>query len=57
MMEVGAGNLHWPAILNACKTAGVEWYVVEQDTCWRDPFDSLETSLKNLQPDGAVLIL
>jgi sugar phosphate isomerase/epimerase len=52
MMEVGEGNLNWPTILKACKFAGVKWYIVEQDTCYRDPFDSLETSLKNLQNMG-----
>jgi sugar phosphate isomerase/epimerase len=52
MMEVGEGNLNWPAILAACKAAGVEWYIIEQDTCYRDPFDSLETSLKNLRQMG-----
>lgn len=52
MMEVGEGNLDWPGILAACKTSGVEWYIVEQDTCYRDPFDSLETSYKNLVAMG-----
>ena len=52
MMEVGAGNLNWPAILDACRRAGVEWYVVEQDTCYRDPFDSLALSLENLRGMG-----
>jgi len=49
MMEVGEGNLNWPAIFKACRSAGVKWYIIEQDTCYRDPFDSLELSLKNLQ--------
>jgi sugar phosphate isomerase/epimerase len=49
MMEVGEGNLNWPAILSACKAANVEWYIVEQDTCYRDPFESLGISLKNLK--------
>jgi sugar phosphate isomerase/epimerase len=49
MMEVGEGNLNWPAILDACKSARVEWHIVEQDTCYRDPFESLGISLKNLQ--------
>jgi len=48
MMEVGEGNLNWPAILNACAESKVEWYIVEQDTCYRDPFESLRISLKNL---------
>jgi sugar phosphate isomerase/epimerase len=53
MAEVGEGNLNWPAILSACKTAGVEHLLVEQDICYRDPFESLEISLKNLQSMGA----
>jgi sugar phosphate isomerase/epimerase len=52
MMEVGEGNLNWPAILKSAKSAGVKWYIVEQDTCYRDPFDSLEISLKNLRQMG-----
>ena len=39
--EVGEGNLEWPAILAACRAADIEWYLVEQDRCQRDPFDSL----------------
>ena len=50
--EVGEGNLNWPAILDACKDAGVEWYIVEQDTCQRDPFESLGISLRNLKEMG-----
>ena len=52
MAEVGEGNLEWPAILAACREAGVEWYAVEQDICYRDPFDSLALSLRNLQAMG-----
>ncbi len=50
--EVGEGNLNWPAILQACKDIGVEWYVVEQDVCQRDPFESLKISLENLRKMG-----
>ena len=50
--EVGEGNLEWPAILDACREAGVEWYIVEQDTCQRDPFESLGLSLMNLRRLG-----
>ena len=50
--EVGEGNLEWPAILAACREAGVEWYIVEQDTCQRDPFESLGISLINLRRLG-----
>ena len=48
MAEIGEGNLNWAAILNACKASGVEWYAIEQDTCRRDPFESLSISFNNL---------
>ncbi|MBE3096710.1 MAG: sugar phosphate isomerase/epimerase [Planctomycetes bacterium] len=52
--EVGEGNLNWPAILRACKAAGVRTYIVEQDACpvTNDPFKSIEISLKNLRRMG-----
>jgi sugar phosphate isomerase/epimerase len=49
MAEVGEGNLNWPAILRACRQAGVEWHIIEQDICQRDPFESLEISLRNVK--------
>ena len=52
MAEVGEGNLNWPAILQACQEAGVEWYAVEQDEYRRDPFDCLKTSYDNLKSMG-----
>jgi len=52
MFEVGEGNLNWPAIIEACRHAGVEYYAVEQDTCCRDPFESLAISLRNLKAMG-----
>jgi sugar phosphate isomerase/epimerase len=52
MAEVGEGNLNWTDILAACRSSGVQWYIVEQDTCYRDPFESLAISLKNLQSMG-----
>ncbi len=52
MAEVGEGNLNWPSILEACKEAGAEWYIVEQDICERDPFESLKISLMNLKKMG-----
>ncbi len=47
--EVGAGSLNWPKIFEAAQIAGVQWPIVEQDTCPGDPFESLQTSLKNLR--------
>lgn len=52
MAEVGEGNLDWPDILAAAREAGTEWYIVEQDTCQRDPFESLAISLRNLRQMG-----
>jgi len=52
MAEVGEGNLNWKKILAAAKKAGVKWYLVEQDTCERDPFESLKRSLDNLKAMG-----
>lgn len=52
MAEIGEGNLNWPAILDACREAGVEWYAVEQDICLSDPFESLAISYRNLSTMG-----
>ena len=47
--EIGAGNLNWPAIIDACKVSGVEWVIVEQDNSYgRDPFDCLKESYEFL---------
>ncbi len=46
--EVGFGNLEIPPILKAASEAGCEWFVVEQDTCPRDPFDCVTDSLNYL---------
>ena len=52
--EVGEGNLNWPAILKACRTAGVRHYIVEQDDCpvTQDPFRSIRISYRNLLAMG-----
>lgn len=47
--EVGTGVLDFQAILAFCETAGVEWYIVEQDVCPGNPLDSLAISLENLR--------
>jgi sugar phosphate isomerase/epimerase len=46
--EIGEGNMPWNEIIQACRDIGVEWYVVEQDVCLRDPFESLAISFNNL---------
>jgi sugar phosphate isomerase/epimerase len=47
--EIGEGNLDWTEILQACRDAGTEWLVVEQDQPQRDPMESVETSYVNLE--------
>ncbi|ASA21417.1 sugar phosphate isomerase/epimerase family protein [Paenibacillus donghaensis] len=46
--EIGEGNMNYGDIITACRDTGVEWYVVEQDVCQRNPFESLEISYKYL---------
>jgi hypothetical protein len=36
-------------LLPALAAAGTEWIAVEQDTCSRDPFDSLKSSFEFLR--------
>ncbi len=47
--EIGEGNMHYGELIQVCRETGVTWYVVEQDNCRRDPFESLAISYRNLQ--------
>jgi sugar phosphate isomerase/epimerase len=42
--EVGHGNLDWKKIVAAAEDGACEWYIVEQDRCDGDPFDSIKMS-------------
>lgn len=42
--EIGNGNLYWEGILESALKTGVKSFVVEQDFCPGDPFDSLKIS-------------
>lgn len=46
--ELGEGNMDVSGLVSACREIGVEWYVVEQDDCRRDPFESLAISYRRL---------
>jgi sugar phosphate isomerase/epimerase len=46
--EVGTGTLDWISIFEAASAGNTRWYIVEQDICPGDPFESLRTSLENL---------
>jgi len=48
MLEIGNGNLDWKRIVKEAKKSGCEWYIIEQDTCRIDPFESLRISLEYL---------
>ncbi len=52
MTPVGEGNMHFAAILAACREAGTEWLMVEQDTCVGSPFDCLQSSFRYLSGLG-----
>jgi sugar phosphate isomerase/epimerase len=47
--EIGQGTLPWPRIVAEAEQSGCRWFIVEQDTCPRDPFESLRMSLEYLK--------
>lgn len=42
--EIGYGNLDFKGIVEAADAAGCEWYIVEQDRCPGDEFESVKMS-------------
>jgi len=50
--EVGEGILDFRPIFAASLTAGVEWYIVEQDRCARPSLESAALSLQHLREWG-----
>jgi sugar phosphate isomerase/epimerase len=51
---VGDGNLDWEDIVTACEESGVEYALVEQDICEKDPFLCLEDSYNYLLKKGFI---
>ena len=47
--EIGSGNLNFPAIIAAAEASGCKWFIVEQDSCQRDPFDSIRISYEHIK--------
>ena len=47
--EIGNGNLWWDGIIETAVKTGVKYFVVEQDTCPGDPFDSVKKSAEYLK--------
>ena len=42
--EIGNGNLYWEGIIDTAVKTGIKHFVVEQDYCPGDPFDSIKQS-------------
>ena len=49
MAALGEGNLNFPTILREADAAGCEWFIVEQDGGFTDPFESIAVSLRYLK--------
>ncbi|MDQ8181418.1 sugar phosphate isomerase/epimerase [Pelagicoccus sp. SDUM812005] len=47
--EIGNGNMDFVEIVREAEAAGCEHYIVEQDTCPGDPFDSLSQSFEYIR--------
>lgn len=53
MMPVGAGNLNWDGIIQACADAETKYIFVEQDDCnGENPFDCMKQSYLYLKAKG-----
>lgn len=52
MIEVMAGNLNYPKILETCSKAGLTYHFVELDDTRIDPFDAVKISYDNLMATG-----
>ncbi|MBQ8526403.1 MAG: sugar phosphate isomerase/epimerase [Clostridia bacterium] len=50
--EVGNGNINFADVIDTAEKIGVKHYVVEQDFCPGDPFESLKMSYDNLKNSG-----
>ncbi len=47
--EIGSGTLPFRRIIDEAARSGCEWFIVEQDTCPGDPFESLRLSFEYLR--------
>lgn len=48
MTEIGRGNLDWKAIIEAAEESSCRWFIVEQDVCPGDPFESIRLSFEHI---------
>lgn len=49
MAEIGYGNIDFSLVIPAAEKSGCKWFVVEQDTCPGDPFDSATKSFQYIE--------
>jgi sugar phosphate isomerase/epimerase len=49
MAALGEGNLSFPTILREAESAGCEWFIVEQERGFTDPFEAIATSFRYLK--------
>jgi sugar phosphate isomerase/epimerase len=49
--EIGYGTLNWQELIPAAEASGCQWFIVEQDTCPGDPFDSLKMSFDYIKSE------
>lgn len=47
--ELGTGGVNLEAILRQGEEGNVQWWIVEQDVCRRDPFESIKMSIEYLK--------
>ena len=52
MAEIFEGNMDYQTIYDKCIAYNIEWCAIEQDTCDKNPFDSLKISYDNLKSRG-----
>ena len=51
-VPVGSGRMDWPPIMSAAEKAGVEWLIVEFDTCGTDMMEAVRQSRDFLVSKG-----
>ncbi len=47
--EIGRGTLPFARIIAEAEQSGCQWFIIEQDTCPGDPFESLRVSFDYLK--------
>ena len=47
--EIGAGTLPFARIIKEAEASGCQWFIVEQDSCPGNPFDSLAQSFSHIK--------